>query len=294
MAAVLRALKDAADVDLTAIVTTADDGGSSGVLRERRGGPAVGDLRRSLVALSDDAPLARAFTRTLTINRLGSHPIGNLMLTSIADAFGDLGEATEWLGAQLRLSGRVLPASTEPVTLLAATDQDWIRGESAIGAAAHHIRRLHFSPERPSVHSLVLESIDAADWVLIAPGSLFTSVLAVASIPDVAAALERTHAPIVWICNLVAEAVETAGMTASDHLDTLRRHGVPVDVALYDVEADLSLDPALLSQANVFGSAHPMRSDRVGVHDPVKLKVALDDLFASYPPLNGTISHQHA
>ena len=102
----LRALSnDAAELDV--IVTIADDGGSSGELRRRREGPAVGDLRRSLLALTDDeVVLAQAFARPLTINRLGRHPLGNLVIRSAAEAFGDLSEAIQWLGEQLGNAGR--------------------------------------------------------------------------------------------------------------------------------------------------------------------------------------------
>ena len=132
------------------IVTVADDGGSSGELRRRGEGPAVGDMRRSLISLADDdVALARAFARPLSIDRLGRHPLGNLVIRSVADALGGLEQASEWLGEQLGISGRVLPASAEPVSLLAEAGNQVIHGERAIGAARMRIRRVGFSPERP-------------------------------------------------------------------------------------------------------------------------------------------------
>ena len=176
--------------ELTAIVTVADDGGSSGELRRRTGGPAVGDLRRSLVALGDgEVALTRAFNLPLTVDRLGRHPLGNLLILSLASAFGDLEKASEWLCERLGIGAVVLPATIEPVSLVADAGGKLIHGESAIGATRAKLRRLHFSPARPTVPDAVPAAIEHADWVLLAPGSLFTSVLAASALPDVARAL---------------------------------------------------------------------------------------------------------
>lgn len=280
LASVLRALRDDG-AELTVIVTVADDGGSSGDLRRRRGGAAVGDLRRSLVALTgDEDALARAFTRPLTINRLGCHPLGNLVILSLAEAFGDLGSATQWLGERLGISGLVLPATGEPVSLIADMGGRLVHGESAIGATPGEIRHLRFVPERPKVPDGVLEAIGRADWVLLAPGSLFTSVLAASAVPDVASALARTAARVVWICNLEPDAVETAGMSASDHLTVLRRHGVRVDSVLYDPAATLRFNADQLAGQRLQLLARPLRNGHPSVHDPALLRAALDELFA--------------
>ena len=148
VAAVLAALRDAR-VELTAIVTTADDGGSSGDLRRRFGGPAVGDLRRSLVALSDGTNLlATVMSRPLETD-YGRHPVGNLLIQSLMDSLGDLESSTRSLGEWLGISGRVLPASVEPVRLLADTGGRLIAGESAIGDTVDRIVRLRFDPQWP-------------------------------------------------------------------------------------------------------------------------------------------------
>ena len=274
LAAVARALRDDAR-DLTLIVTIADDGGSSGELRRRREGPAVGDMRRSLIALmGDDIALARAFARPVTINRLGSHPLGNLVIRSLADAFGDLEAASTWLCERLGITGLVLPASAEPVSLVGETDSDWIDGESAIGRAEAHIRRLRFKPERPSVPPAAIRAIERADWVLLAPGSLFTSVLAVSALPDVCSALAHTAARIVWICNL-ADQRESAGMSLNEHLAALRRHRVRVDCALHDPAGELqfSLQPRGSGALELLPA--PLRSADPGTHDCSLLRAAL-------------------
>ncbi len=278
---VLRALRDDA-CDLTVIVTMADDGGSSGELRRRGGGPAVGDLRRALIALTgDDVALARAFARSLTIERLGHHPLGNLMIRSIADAFGDLETASDWLAGQLGARGRVLPATVASVSLLAEAGSEMVHGESAVGTANARIRRLRFSPENPRVSTTALDAIARADWVLLGPGSLFTSVLAVGALPDIAAALMATSAKVVWICNLEAQRGETGGMGAWSHLTAIRRHGVRVDTVLFDPTAELHFTPQQLARARVEGISRPLRSGQPGVHDQALLRLALQDLFTA-------------
>jgi uncharacterized cofD-like protein len=280
LASVLGTLREAQH-DLTVIVTVADDGGSSGELRRRGGGPAVGDLRRSLEALtSHDVALGRAFKRPLTIDRIGRHPLGNLLIRSLAAAFGDLARASEWLGEQLGISAVVLPATLEPVSLVAEVVGGLIYGESAIGAERAEIRRLRFDPERPHVPAGVVQAIEQADWVLLAPGSLFTSMLATSALPDVTSALARTNAHVVWICNLQPDAAETTGMAGSDHLAALRRHGVRVDTALYDPDTELHFESEQLASERVRPLPRSLQSERPGLHDHALLRSALNELFA--------------
>jgi uncharacterized cofD-like protein len=282
VASVLRAVREDA-VELTVVVTVADDGGSSGELRRRWGGPAVGDVRRSLIALaSEETVLARALARPLTLDRVGRHPLGNLLIRSLTEAFGDLEAATDWLGRQLGISARVLPASAEPVWLVADTaGDDVIRGESAIGAARVPIRRLRFEPESPKSPPAALEAIGQADWILLAPGSLFTSTLAATALPEVASAIESARARVLWICNLEPEQSETVAMTAADHLAALRRHGVRVDAVLYDPGARLHFAPEQLAREQLPALARRLRAGQHGLHDPVLLHGALRELSAS-------------
>lgn len=283
-AAVIHALREEAH-ELTVIVTTADDGGSSGKLRRSFGGPAVGDLRRALIALSGaDAPLARAFAQPIDVRPVGSHPLGNLVIHSIAQALGDLQAASDWLAERLGVRGRVLPATLEPVSLLADVDRGLIEGESAIGRACATIRRLRFDPPRPQVSSCVRDAIAEADWVLLGPGSLFTSVLAVCALPEIASALALTPARVVWICNLAAQPGETAGMSALDHLRALRRHGVRIDEVIHDPGAELHFTPAQLARARLDGVPRRLRGVDPDLHEPELLRRALHELFATRSP----------
>lgn len=279
VSAVLAALRDD-QIATTAIVTVADDGGSSGALRQIWGGPAVGDMRRSLITLAgEDGRLGRALAAPVTIARIGRHPLGNLLLHTLAKAFGDLETGGEWLAEQLGVSARVLPATTQPVILVGRTLDETIRGESAIGAARSRITALRFEPPRPEVPPPVIDAITRADWVLIGPGSLFTSVLAVSALPDIRSVLASTRARVLWICNLEPEIPETAGMSAVDHLSMLRCHEVRVDAVLYDPAARLHFTPSELAAADVDSLAHPLASADPGRHDPALLAAALRPLL---------------
>ena len=280
VAAVLRAL-GGQGLDLDIIVTVADDGGSSGELRRHWGIPAVGDMRRSLIALAgEEGDCGRALAAPVTIAQLGRHPLGNLLLSSLTRAFGDLPTASEWLSGQLGLAARVLPATAAAVTLVATSPGGLIRGEEAIGAAPDRIQRLRFDPPRPEVPTPVIEALERSDWVLLAPGSLFTSLLAVSALPDVTSALTRTRAHVLWLCNLEPQIPETSGMSANDHLAALRRHGVRVDLVLYDPAARLTFTAAQLASLDLPAVAHPLMSADPGRHDPSLLAAALDDVFS--------------
>jgi uncharacterized cofD-like protein len=282
VAAVLGALRDA-PVELTAIVTTADDGGSSGELRRRFGGPAVGDLRRSLAALSDATNLLASVMSQPLETRYGRHPVGNLLIRSLADSLGDLEASSRCLGRWLGVSGSVLPASTEQVRLLADTGDQVIAGESAIGDTANGIRRLRFDPPWPRTPVAAVQAILDADWVLLAPGSLYTSTLATSALPQIVSAVARAPGRVLWLCNLEPERVETAGMTAEDHLSALRHHGVRVDDVLYDSEARLHFTPATLGRSGIAGFAWPLQAGSRPVHDPRLLGAALESLFGAQP-----------
>jgi uncharacterized cofD-like protein len=288
-AAVLEALRDT-PVELTAIVTTADDGGSSGDLRRRFGGPAVGDLRRSLIALSDRTNLLASVMSQPLDTPHGRHPVGNLLIRSLTDSLGGLEASSRCLGHRLGISGCVLPASIEPVRLLADTREKVIAGESAIGATADPILRLHFDPHWPRTPVAAVQAILAADWVVLAPGSLYTSTLATSALPQIVSALARTPGRVLWLCNLEPERAETAGMTAEDHLSALRHHGVRVDDVLYDPGAELHFTPATLARNRIAGFAWPLQAGSRPVHDPHLLGAALDALFAAQPSVAGSVA----
>jgi uncharacterized cofD-like protein len=248
LAASLRAIRRYAG-DVTAVVSVADDGGSSGRLRDSLAMPAPGDLRRCITALADeDSLLGRCLEYRFPSGDLAGHALGNLLIAGLAEAptgfLAALDEVCRLVGA----TGRVLPAAVEPVTLMADTDHPTgVEGQVAVQNSVG-IRRVRLRPADPVTPPEVGAAIRAADQVVIGPGSLFTSVLAAAIVPEVLAALEQTAARRVYVCNLRGERPETSDFSAADHVAALRAHGVPVDVALCDAGA-LRCDGADLGDA---------------------------------------------
>lgn len=221
--------------EVTAIVTTADDGGSSGALRRARGIPAVGDVRNCLVALAaPHSPLAPLFQhRFAGEGGLAGHTVGNIVLAALAERLGSLEAAAEEAALLLGARGRVLPATGDAVELVAVLeDGRTVRGESALSGSGAPIRRLGLAaPARPN--AAALDAIARADVVVLGPGSLFTSVVATIVVDGIAEALRATRAVRALVVNLFTEPGETDGFTAEDHVVAVQRHaGAIVDVAV--------------------------------------------------------------
>jgi uncharacterized cofD-like protein len=219
---------------LTGVVSVADDGGSSGRLRELLNIVALGDIRKCLVALADeDSALAVAFERRYDEGELAGHALGNLILAGLIDATGDLvlgvAEAAQLLGAR----GDVLPATSELVVLKAESDHGTVAGQVAVKATAD-IQRVSLVPGDSVPPPLAVERITGADQIVIGPGSLFTSVLAAVAVVGIAEAVASSKGQVVYVCNLHPEVPETEGFDVSDHIAALARHDVAVDVVLCD------------------------------------------------------------
>lgn len=280
LGSVLRTLREF-DNPLTVIVATAecaDDGEST----DSAGEPALSELRQSIEALTDDrAALARALRRPLTIDRLGSHPLGNLMLGSLAAAFGDLGVASIWLGDQLGIGGAVVPATVDPLSYVIEPERRGSRGtESAEGS---ELRRLRLIPERPQTSLTALDAIAEADLIVLAPGALFAGVLAVSAIPAIRQAVRAASARVVWIGNLQFE----AGDSLHDQLEALHRHQVRVDAVLFDPETDPAVAPDRLVAQGVEAIPRKLGVPATGEYSYELLGAALTELVAA-PPTTGT------
>lgn len=222
---------------ITAIVTMSDDGGSSGRLRRSRGLPPPGDVRNCLVALSEaEDLLAGLFQhRYEGVEELGGHNLGNLILAALAEQTGSFLKAVEVSSEVLRTVGRILPATLNEVTLEAEIAGGFdIIGESAIGDCPKPIRRVRLNPTDVQATPGVLDAIQAADLIVLGPGSLFTSILPNLLISGVAEAIRSSDAPCILVGNLVSERGEAAGLGLIDHLDIVHRHvsGKIVDVLL--------------------------------------------------------------
>jgi uncharacterized cofD-like protein len=235
LAALLGGLKHHTS-NLTAVVTMADDGGSSGLLRRDMGVPPPGDIRNCLVALADDESLlGRLFRYRFPEGGLQGHSFGNLFLAALAEVTGDFERAVQESTSVLKVRGRVLPATLENVQLHAQLEGGGrVAGESSITAHERLPLRVWLEPKEPPALPQALEAIAGADLVVLGPGSLFTSVIPNLLIPDFLDALRATRGRVVYVCNVMTQPGETDGFTAADHLDALVRHGAGglVDVIL--------------------------------------------------------------
>jgi len=236
LAASLRAIRTYAS-EITAVVSVADDGGSSGRLRDELGIPAPGDLRKCLVALGDaDSIWTQALEHRFDAGPLSGHPLGNLMIAGLTGATGDFTVALHEVGLLIGAVGRVLPATITPVVLKAEVSGREIEGQVKV-AQSDHIATVSLVPADALTPKEVPEALAGADQIVIGPGSLFTSVLAAAIVPDVKAALAATSAQRVYVCNLLPQVPETSGFDVAAHVEALNAHGVVVDIVLCDPRA---------------------------------------------------------
>jgi len=262
---------------VTAIVSVADDGGSSGRLRRDLGVPAPGDLRKSLVALAaDDQPFAAAFEHRFEQGELAGHALGNLVIVGLAEQLGDLERALAEAGRVLGAVGTVVPATADAVTLKADIDGEDVVGQVAVesGARAAPVRRVGIVPADAPASGAALTAIERADQIVLAPGSLYTSVLAVLSVPDIRAAVDAASGQVVHVANLRADG-ETAGLDGTGQLGVLLDHGARVDVLLHDPHAGLAVSETAVRELGVEPVAADLAAADGLAHDPAKLAAAL-------------------
>ena len=294
LSTLLRGLK-AYTHNLTAVVTVADDGGSSGRLRRDLGILPPGDIRNCLAALSEDESLLSQLFQFRFSDQAGDlqgHSFGNLFLTALTALTGSFEEAIAESGRVLAVHGRVYPATLRQVQLVAEKTLPnqpgqvvKVKGESRIPEVPGCIRRLWLEPDDPPAYPAVIQAILAADMVVVGPGSLFTSLLPNLLVPDIAGALRATRALRVYVCNVATQVGETDGFSCQDHLAVLETH---VGQGLFDlVLVNQHIEGALpgtiqwvredpqrpmpypVHCADLVEEAHPWR------HDPDKLARAL-------------------
>ncbi|GIP48954.1 gluconeogenesis factor [Paenibacillus sp. J53TS2] len=227
LSVMLRGLKEK-PLDITAIVTVADDGGSSGILRNELQMPPPGDIRNVLTALADVEPLLSDMLnyRFASGSGLAGHSLGNLILAAITDISGDFVTAVRELSRVFAVRGRVLPAAGQAVVLHAEMEDGTIvTGESKIPEVRGRIKRIFLEPEEVEPLPEAVEAIREADAILIGPGSLYTSIIPNLLVPKLAeAVLENTSAIKIFICNVMTQPGETDDYTVSDHLQAVYNH----------------------------------------------------------------------
>lgn len=267
--------------EVTAVVSVADDGGSSGRLRQIAGIPAPGDLRRCLVAMAEDGSLwSSAFEYRFPSGDLEGHALGNLIIAGLANVTGDFGQALHVAASLLGSVGRVLPATEIPVVLKADVAGTEVVGQSNVSESDGAISSVSIVPPDAPVPKEVQAAIAEADQIVIGPGSLFTSVLAVCAVPGIRQALtEHRKGEIIYVCNLRPQFPETANYDAADHLRAVLDHGVPVDVMV--AHREQPADPAIPSHIETHGVptiVAPLSNADGTAHDPGLLALALRSL----------------
>ncbi len=294
LSVLLRGIKQLTS-NITAVVTVADDGGSSGKLRSEMDMPPMGDIRNCIAALADAEP---AMSQLLQYRFPGSgefsgHAFGNLLIAALTDVSGDFEEAIRQSNRVLAVRGQVVPVAGRPITLHAELqDGTQLEGESTI-AGAHGIQRIWISPEDIPPAAEALSAIATADVIVIGPGSLFTSLLPPLLVRGMREALSDTRAVRIFVCNVATQVGETEGFSVGDHLAALAAHGVaglidavvvntnqdarhpenyPAAPVRIDVEARTSRPPLIISRDVVDdGNAHR--------HDSRKLAAAILALY---------------
>ena len=298
LSVLLRGLKEYTD-NLTAVVTVADDGGSSGRLRRDLGVIPPGDVRNCIAALADAEPLMTNLFQYRFSEEAGpgleGHSFGNLFIVALSEVTGSMEEAIRETGRVLAVRGEIMPSTLEDVRLVGRTrDGRTIRGESAITAAKSEIATVEIEPQHPPAYPDAVNAVRNADLVVVGPGSLFTSVLPNLLVPDIREALQETRAMKIYVSNVATQPGETDQYSMQDHMTTIEAHvgGSPFDfvVANNNVSAELprswhsqpvhiasdvaqSADAGQIVAADVIDVANRYR------HDPKKLADVILTLY---------------
>lgn len=293
LAASLTALRRVTD-RLTGIVTVADNGGSSGRLREEFGILPPGDLRMALAALSGDDEQGRQWASVLQHRfggdgALAGHAAGNLLIAALWDLLGDHVAGLDLVGQLLGSQGRVLPMAAVPLDIEADVHLDdapdrltVVRGQAEVATVAGQVVSVRLDPRDPPACPEALAAVGAADWVVIGPGSWFTSVMPTLMVPELRRALIDTPARRALVLNLAGD-TETAGLRPAHHLEVLAAHAP--DLRLDVVLADTSMDDGHLAAAAADLGARLIVADvargrGIDQHDPGRLAGAFEDLVS--------------
>jgi len=295
LATLLRGLK-AHTHNITAVVTVADDGGSSGRLRESHGILPPGDIRNCLAALSnDEALLTQLFQYRFNGSPdLDGHSFGNLFITALVDITGSFEEAVAESGRVLSVNGRVLPSTLRNVKLVASMElphsinEVRVEGESKIPTMAGKVRRVWLEPDDASAFPPVIKAILNADVIVVGPGSLYTSILPNLLVHDLLAAMQISRAVKIYICNIATQSGETDSFTCYDHVRALENH---VGEDLFDIivcndnyENDISpaqwvrADEKTLSDSRTY-CADLVDDGHAWRHDSLKLAQVVMDIY---------------
>jgi uncharacterized cofD-like protein len=280
LATTLRAARSYAD-EVAAVVTVADDGGSSGRLTTELGIPPPGDIRNCLAALADGGTLVDLFQHRFQAGGLEGHPIGNLVIAALAEMRGDFAAAVAEAGRLLGSKGRVFPATTEIVKLSAMVEGGVVRGQVAVAQTSAPIHSVHLDPPSPAAHPQAVEAILEADQVVIGPGSLFTSLIATLLVPEICKALSATSARRVFVCNARVQKGETELMNVEAHVEKLLEHTGKGSIDAVLLQSPEVVDGVALEGSWPWPEIELVEADVAGsdgAHDPARLARVLSTL----------------
>lgn len=302
--ATLSALRIIAAEHLTAICTVADDGGSSGRLRNDMDVIPPGDLRMALTALCDDTDWGRTWADVMQhrfrskdgiTGSLDDHALGNLLIVALWELLGDPVDGLRWAGALLGARGQVLPMSRTPLTMSGLIQPDGDDAEAVrISSQAHlahagmlgRVSEVEIHPAEAEACTEAVTAIELSDWVVLGPGSWYTSVLPHLLLDEMRTALYETEARRCLVMNLTADTQETRGMSPAGHLDVIGHYapGLHVDAIIVDPHAVRGEDQEdFAAAAGRLGAeityARVRSQDRPDVHDPLRLAIAFNEVF---------------
>ena len=248
LSVLLRGLKKY-PLEITAVVTVADDGGSSGKIRSDMNIPSPGDIRNVIAALSDVEPyLEKMFQYRFDSGEVKGHPVGNLMIAAMTDIHGDFSTAVKVMSRILNVRGTVLPTTNDIATLNAVlSDGEIIRGESSITKAGGVIDHVYITPSRVKPNEDVLKAIEEADYIIMGPGSLYTSIIPNLVISKVSEKIRESNAKKIYVCNVMTQHGETDNYTVSDHIVAINKH---VEENIFDlvIANSRKFDDSILSK----------------------------------------------
>ncbi len=286
--------------DITAVVSVCDDGKSTGKLREEFNVPAMGDIRRVLIALSETEDIIGKLVnyRFKTNGNFDGHTVGNIILTALSDIFGSMSQGIKQITKILNLKGTVLPLSDDSVTLMGEMeDGSIVEGEHHITECSKKIKRV-FYKKQPKVNKEVIAKIKEADAIVLSMGSVFTSIIPNLVCKEVIDAIDKSNAKIIYVCNLFTQPGETDGFKVSDHIklldsylgkkkiDTIITNSEKVSKTLlkkYETEEQKDLvinDSENISINNIRKPLVTLASDGTLKHDSVKLGLEIMNLLA--------------
>ncbi len=248
LSVLLRGLKKY-PLEITAIVTVADDGGSSGKIRSDMNIPSPGDIRNVIAALSDVEPyLEKMFQYRFDSGEVKGHPVGNLMIAAMTDIHGDFSTAVKVMSRILNVRGTVLPTTNDIATLNAVlSDGEIIRGESSITKAGGVIDHVYITPSRVKPNEDVLKAIEEADYIIMGPGSLYTSIIPNLVISNVSEKIRESNAKKIYVCNVMTQHGETDNYSVCDHILAINKH---VEENIFDlvIANSREFDDSILSK----------------------------------------------